>query len=190
MDMDNASNEQKTSSLDDASPFALGQSFDAEDNMMVEREQFVGLLIGDEEFFLSIASINDIVMLPPITYVPLAQKYIEGVINLRGQIVPAINLRKMMNLQRAIPTSATRIVIVEHEGALLGLIADAITNVVALAPQEIENHVFANQSGGLDLICQISKRDEKVTGILDLAKIVLGVAGKPKENPENEEATA
>lgn len=188
--MEDLFNQQNASLQDNASPFASNRSFDTEDNMIVEREQFVGLLIGSEEFFLSIAAINDIVMLPPITYVPLAQKYIEGVINLRGQIVPAVNLRKMMNLPRSMPTSATRIVIIEHEGSLLGLIADAITNVVALAPQEIENHVFASQTGGLDLIGQISKRDQKVTGILDLGKIIQGVAGKPKENTEELEATA
>ena len=65
-----------------------------------EREQFIGLFVGKEEFLLPIASVREIIMLPPITYVPNSSEFVDGVINLRGTILPAVNMRKMLDIER------------------------------------------------------------------------------------------
>ena len=65
-----------------------------------EREQFIGLIVGAEEFLMPIAQVREIIMLTPITFVPNAPAMVDGVINLRGNIIPAINMRKMMGTPR------------------------------------------------------------------------------------------
>jgi len=142
-----------------------------------EREQYIGLVIGQEEFLLAISTVREIVMLPPITYVPNSPEYIDGVINLRGTILPAINMRKVMRMSRGTGEGSTRIIIVRFEGLTFGLIVDGITYVVALLPQEIETQSLPGKGSGAEYISSVSKHGAKVTGILDLGRIVRAIAG-------------
>lgn len=142
-----------------------------------ERIQFIGMLIGKEEFLLPISAVNEIVMLTPITYVPQGPKLIDGVINLRGNILPVVNVRRMMGLDRPKVTPAARVVIVKHDEVIVGILVDGITYVVQLLPNQIENQSLTGKSRGAELISSIAKQGEKVIGILDLAKVVTGVSG-------------
>ncbi|MCB9229006.1 MAG: purine-binding chemotaxis protein CheW [Deltaproteobacteria bacterium] len=152
--------------------FAIRGNLDGEtEEEFTEKEQFIGLKIGDEEFYLPIAAVNEIVMLIPITYVPQSGKMIEGVINLRGTILPAINLRKMMGLKKGTVTPATRIIIVRHNDMLIGLIVDTITYVHSIYPSEIETQTLPGKGMGSDLVTRISKNGSNITGILDISKI-------------------
>lgn len=149
-----------------------------------EREQFIGLVIGPEEFLLPIAQVSEIIMLPPITFVPNAPALIDGVVNLRGTIVPTINMRKLMGFERqkidSAPRGAARIVIVRESGLTSGLIVDGITYVVALLPAEIEQQSLPGKGTGAEFIGAISKQGQKVAGILDLMR-VLKQAGGPSD---------
>ncbi len=170
--------------------FAIRGSLDGEvEKEFTEKEQFIGLKISEEVFFLPISVVNEIIMLPIITYVPQSPNFIEGVINLRGTILPAINVRKMMGLHRGEVTSSTRTIIVRHENMPFGLIVDGITYVVSLLPSEIENQSLPGKNLGTDLITRISKFEDKVIGILDLSKIVATAAeGKLPEESENSDS--
>lgn len=153
--------------------FAIQGSLDGERlEEYTEKEQFIGLIIGEEEFFLPISLINEIIMLLPITYVPQSSPYIEGVFNLRGTILPAINLRKMMGVRKGGATPASRIIIVYVGEHIVGILVDAITYVTSLHPSQIESQTLPGKSVGSELISKISKNGEKITGILDIDKIV------------------
>lgn len=166
--------------------FAIRGNLDGEiEEEYSEKEQFIGLKIEDEEFYLPISIVNEIIMLLPITYVPQSGKYIEGVINLRGTILPTINVRKMMGLNKCKGTAATRIIIARSNDMLIGLLVDAITYVTALYPSEIEIQTLPGKNVGADLISRISKSGENVTGILDLNKIISN-AGEGKLHLESE----
>lgn len=147
-----------------------------------ERAQFIGMLIDEEEFLLPISVVSEIVMLKPITYVPESPRYIEGVFNLRGQILPAINIRKMMGLERGRTTPASRLIIAKHQELMVGILVDSITYVCALLPSEIEQRSLSGKSGA-ELITQISKIGTKITGILDLDRILSIASGN--DNTEN-----
>lgn len=159
--------------------FTIRKSLDGENTTeYVDKEQYIGIKIGKEEFLLSISVVNEIVMLPIVTYVPNSPKYIEGVINLRGTILPVINLRKMMGLKRGEVTSTTRIIICKDEtlSFKVGLIVDAITFVVALLPDEVVRQSLPTGSTDAELISSISKSGNTVKGILDLVKIITTAA--------------
>lgn len=154
----------------------------------IEREQLIGLFIAKEEFLLPIASIEEIIMLPPITYVPQGPKFIDGVINLRGVIIPAVNMRRLMGVARGTPTSATRVIIVKEMDHRFGLIVDGISFVIAPLPQEIEPHKLSSKGGASEFISGICKHNNKITGVLDLQKILHAAAeGRLTESEQDDD---
>lgn len=155
-----------------------------------EREQFIGLKIGQEEFLLSITTIHEIIMLAPITFVPHAPEYVDGVINLRGTIIPAINMRKLMGVARGKPSGTSRIVITRFEGVTFGLLVDGITYVVSLLPSEIENQSLPGKGTGAEFIGSISKQGNKIAGILDLARILKQVGGSLEDETADSDGAA
>jgi purine-binding chemotaxis protein CheW len=137
-----------------------------------DKEQFIGLLIGSEEYMLSILTIREILLLPDIAYVPNTPDLIEGVINLRGTILPAISMRKLMGMPRPESIKSARIVIAKQDSTFFGLIVDGITNVVSLLPKDIQTHNLPKHGTEAEFIGSICKLHTKVKGILDLNKVV------------------
>jgi chemotaxis signal transduction protein len=92
--------------------FAIRKSLDGEQSAeFVDKEQFIGIKIGREEFLLTIGVVNEIIMLPHITWVPNSAQFVEGVINLRGTILPVVNVRKIMRVPRGEVSSSNRVII-------------------------------------------------------------------------------
>ena len=149
--------------------------------------QFIGLMIGKEEFLLPIEVTNEIIMLHQLTFVPRAPRFVEGVINLRGTILPAINLRMMMGLPNEAPTAQCRIIIANCENVMVGLIVDGISYVVTLYPEQLQVQSLPGKDTGAELISTISKRGNQVNGVLDIAKILAETGIAYQEQEENED---
>lgn len=141
-----------------------------------ERDQFIGIKIGGEEFLLPIAAIREIIMVAPITYVPFAPDFIDGVFNLRGTIVPVVNTRKLMGIERGDLTSASRLIVTKSEHVIFSLIVDGITYVRNLLPTEIEQRSLPGRGTGTEFINSICKQDNYICGILDIHRILSTVA--------------
>lgn len=110
-----------------------------------ENEQYIKVEIGDEYFGIDIGMIDNIVRMQRITRVPSVAPYIKGVINLRGEIVPIMNLRLKMGLDEIEYTKATRIIIIKTEAyGKIGMIVDAVKEVVNLEESQIEKMRFDN----------------------------------------------
>lgn len=148
-----------------------------------DKEQLIGLTIGEEVFLLPISAVNEIIMLEPITYVPRSPLYVEGVLNLRGHILPAINLRKMMGIEKGSVTPSTRIVIASDGKISIGMLVDSITTVFSLLPNEIENRSLPTRNPDLDtdIISRICKTEDEIIGILDISKILGVMEAKNKD---------
>src|SRR5437899_3067622 len=110
--------------------------------------QVVGFRIGNETYGVRIASVREIVRVPEITAVPSAPELIEGVINLRGKIIPVMDLRKRFGQTDIQPDKKNRILVVELENKLIGLIVNTATEVLKIPPSEIEapGSVFDDQT--------------------------------------------
>ncbi|MGE0173623.1 MAG: chemotaxis protein CheW [Oligoflexales bacterium] len=134
-------------------------------------KQFIGFIVENEEFLLPMTAMKEIIMLNRLTFVPGGPKFVDGVINLRGTILPAICLRTMMGHDQCKPSPANRIIITNHESVMAGLIVDAITYVISLNAAQIEASNVTNLGKGFDLLMGISKRGNKVNGILDIVKV-------------------
>lgn len=94
--------------------------------------QLTSFKLGHEEYAVDITAVQEIVRMSTITRVPRAPGFVEGVINLRGKIVPVIDLRRRFSMASIDATKTTRIVIIQVEGKTVGLIVDAVSEVLRL----------------------------------------------------------
>jgi len=134
--------------------------------------QLVGFRIGRETFGLPISLVREIVRVPDITSVPNAPEYIEGVINLRGRIIPVVDLRKRFGEKITEPSKKNRIVVVELETRRIGLIVNSASEVLKIAPSEIEAPHDVFQEGELNYITGVGKLKGRLVILLDLNKIL------------------
>jgi purine-binding chemotaxis protein CheW len=100
--------------------------------------QLVVFKIGNEEFGVDIAQVREIVRLIEITYMPKAPEFIEGVVNLRGQIVAIIDLAKRLGIPSRPRGDVTRIIVVEIGENTVGMIVDSVSEVLRLSSEDIE----------------------------------------------------
>jgi purine-binding chemotaxis protein CheW len=134
--------------------------------------QIVGLRIGRETYGVPIALVREIVRVPEITAVPNAQKYVEGVINLRGKIISVVDLRKRFGETEVENNKKNRIVVVELENRTVGLIVNAASEVLKIPPSDIEppSSVFLN--GEVDYVTGVGKLKNRLVILLDLTKVL------------------
>ena len=100
--------------------------------------QIVSFRVEDEEFGLEILRVQEIIRVQQLTRVPASPDFIEGVINLRGRVIPVISLRKRFGLPQSTLDKQTRIIVVEVNGAVLGLMVDAVSEVLRLPAGTVE----------------------------------------------------
>jgi purine-binding chemotaxis protein CheW len=134
--------------------------------------QVVGFRIGNETFGVRIGSVREIVRVPEITAVPSAPETIEGVINLRGKIIPVMDLRKRFGQSDIQPDKKNRILVVELDNKLVGLIVNAASEVLKIAPSEIEapGNLFAE--GESVYVTGVGKLKGRLIILLDIAKLL------------------
>jgi purine-binding chemotaxis protein CheW len=134
--------------------------------------QIVGLRIGSETFGLPISMVREIVRVPEITAVPNAPEHIEGVINLRGRIIPIIDLRKRFGEKDPEPNKKNRVVVVELEARAVGLIVNSASEVLRIPPSDIEPPHNIFQEGELNFITGVGKLKGRLVMMLDLNRIL------------------
>lgn len=142
------------------------------DNVTANEElQLVIFRLAKEEYGLPITKVQEINRLVPITKLPQTPSFMEGIINLRGRIIPVIDLRKRFQLPADGQSDENRIIIVEVNGQTVGIIVDAVTEVVRLAGGSIEppppTFILDAQ-----YIHGVGKLDERLLILLDIDKIL------------------
>ena len=147
------------------------QEFEENEGLM----QLVGFIIGKEYFGVDILMVQEIIRAAPITAVPNSPEFVEGVINLRGSIIPVIELRKRLNLfmQDSKPEDSW-ILILNIEGRVTGFIVDSVTEVLKIDENTIEpppDIVVAGLEN--QYIRGVCKIDEKLLILLDFDRILL-----------------
>lgn len=105
----------------------------------LETKQYIVVTIGEEQYGMDINYVDNIVKMQKITRVPKSQKYFNGVINLRGEIIPIMSLRKRFDLEDDVFTDKTRIIILKPEQQeAIGIIVDMVKEVVNLSEKDID----------------------------------------------------
>jgi purine-binding chemotaxis protein CheW len=139
---------------------------------MNRKNQVVSFIIGREVFGVSIDSVQEIVRVPEITAVPEMPSFVEGVINLRGKIVSIIDLSKRFRVDGTSRSKSSRILIVEVEKKVIGLLVDAVTEILRLPPESIEPAPDIVTAVGAEYILGVGKLPEKLLILLDLKHVL------------------
>ena len=143
--------------------------------------QMVTFLLGEEEFGVDIGYVREINRLMRITPVPRAPASVEGVINLRGQVVPVVDLRRHFNMETREGDRSTRIVVVEIDGTMVGFMVDGVREVLNLPESAIEPPPPMVGSLEAKYISGVGKMDDRLVIILDLPRLAAGAGDAAAE---------
>ena len=134
--------------------------------------QIVTFKVGEEEFSVSILKVQEIIRMSEITKVPNSPPFVEGVINLRGKVIPVIDSRKRFGLPDVERTEASRIIVVDSGGKIVGLIVDSVTEVLRLSQSTVEPPPDIVGGVEADYIEGVGKLDNRLVILLNLDKVL------------------
>lgn len=139
---------------------------------MTKDLQIVGFRVGNETFGVPIQSVHEIVRMMDITNVPDAPIYIEGVINLRGKIIPVVDLRKRFGEKEIKPSKKNRILVAEIGAKMVGLVVDAASEVLKLPPADVDPPPNVFEEGDLNYVTGVGKLGGRLVILVELSKIM------------------
>lgn len=134
--------------------------------------QVVAFQLGQEEYAVEILNVQEINRLLDITRVPRAEHHIEGVVNLRGNIIPVINLHHKFNLQPSGNEEDKRIIVFQFDDVKAGIIVDEVSEVLRLRTADIEDTESVYGSITAEHIRGVAKVDGRLLILLDLHKLL------------------
>ncbi|MBT7590356.1 MAG: chemotaxis protein CheW [Candidatus Scalindua sp.] len=134
--------------------------------------KFLTFILGDEVYGIEILRVREIIGLMDITTVPQTPDYMNGVINLRGKVIPVIDLRLKFSMQEEEHTQETCIIVVEVNNTSIGIIVDSVSEVLDIKGGEIEETPQFGQGIDTDFIMGLGKAKEMIIILLDIEKVL------------------
>lgn len=134
--------------------------------------QLVSFNIGEEEFGVDILKVQEINRMVEVTRVPNAPEYVDGVINLRGKVIPIIDLRRRFGMPRKEKDKNSRIIVVELGGKVLGFVVDAVSEVLRIPGSVTEPPPSIIAGIKAEYITAIGKLENRLLILLDLERVL------------------
>ncbi|MGA1839305.1 MAG: chemotaxis protein CheW [bacterium] len=135
--------------------------------------KYVTFFLEGEEYALPISQVQEIMRIGEITRVPNSPEHVKGVMNLRGKIIPVIELKKRLSLGEAVVDGNSRIVVVENGPKVMGLMVDRVAQVLNITTEQIDNAPDEVVQVQESYIKGVGKIDERMIIMLDLEKIIV-----------------
>lgn len=139
--------------------------------LVSDQEQLVVFEVADESFGIDINAVQEIIRIQQITEVPRAPMHVKGVINLRGKVIPVVDLREKLGFMQGEETKSSRIVVVDIAGTTVGMIVDAVTEVLRIGGEQIEEPSSIIESYE-QYLRGIGKIDNRLILLLDLERVL------------------
>ncbi len=134
--------------------------------------QLVTFHIGDEEFGVEILKVQEIIRMMGITRVPRAPDFVEGVINLRGKVIPIIDLRRRFSMETQFHDKQTRIIVLTVKGIVVGFIVDSVSEVLRIPADTVEPPPAIVAGIDSEYINGVGKLADRLLILLDLDKLL------------------
>ena len=151
--------------------------------------QIVSFRIANEEFGIDIIKVQEIIRMVDITRVPNTPNYVIGVINLRGKVIPIIDMRRRLNLVETPYTKDTRIVVIEEDGKVVGFIVDSVSEVLRISKSITEPPPPMVAGISSDFINYIAKLEGRLLILIDLEKVLMNDEVEEKKVPNRNDKT-
>lgn len=136
--------------------------------------QLVTFSIGEEEFGVDILKVQEIIRTMEITKVPRAPEFVEGVINLRGKVIPIIDLRKRFGLESRDHDKHTRIIVIEINNMIVGFVVDSVSEVLRIPANTVEPPPPVVAGLESEYISGVGKLEDRLLILLDLDSLLSG----------------
>ena len=140
--------------------------------MMDQNDQYVGFVLHEEEYGVPILSVHEIIRHERLTRIPQYPDFIDGVLNLRGQVIPVINLRKKFGLPECESGASTRIMVVDIGDRIVGMVVDGVSEVLQIGASEIAPPPPLGSGVRADFISGMGKTRNHLMILLNLDKIL------------------
>ena len=134
--------------------------------------QLVTFSIGEEEFGVDILKVQEIIRIMEITKVPKAPQFVEGVINLRGNVIPVIDLRKRFGLETREHDNQTRIIVIEINKMIVGFVVDSVSEVLRIPENTVEPPPPVVSGLESEYISGVGKLEDRLLIMLDLDRLL------------------
>ncbi len=128
--------------------------------------------LAEEEYGLEILKVREIIGIMDITTLPRTPDYIKGVINLRGKVIPVVDLRLKFNMEEAEHTEATCVIVVDVDGMEMGAIVDHVSEVLDIAEENIDEPPSFGAEVDTEFIVGMGKTGDKVSILVDISKVL------------------
>ncbi len=148
-------------------------------------KQYICFQVGEARYALPLGPIAQVLRFENVTPVPMAPGFVEGILNLGGEVVPVINLRSRFGLARGTPSRRSRVLVVEREGAKHGLLVDGVKEILELEDASILTGGPPLQGLKAELVAGVAKVRESLVIILEDALLLEGEA--PARSPAGRE---
>ena len=145
---------------------------------VMEQEQstragkYLTFALADEEYGLEILKVREIISMSEITSIPKTPEYVKGVVNLRGKVIPVIDLRLKFTMDEIPYTDETCTIVVNVNEVEMGIIVDHVSEVLDIASGDIEDAPEFGASVNIDFILGMGKAEGRVTILLDISKVI------------------
>jgi len=139
---------------------------------MSEIREFVTYKLNQEYYGIAIDNVENIEKVLPITRVPYTPGYVKGVVNLRGIIVPVIDLRIRFGLEAVVASEESRIIIVNLEDHKVGMLVDSSSEVLQISDDDIDASPNIKKDNNNEFVKNIGKKDGRIIMLIDLLKVV------------------
>lgn len=143
-------------------------------SIATDSKQYIVIKLGNEQYGINIAYIDNIVRMQRITRVPKAQPYFKGVINIRGEIIPVMSLRLKFDLEPDEITNASRIIIIKLEPqAAIGFIVDEVKEVITLEDENIDFNSGVSNDDRTAYLYGVGKHGDTLISLLNLPAVII-----------------
>jgi purine-binding chemotaxis protein CheW len=135
--------------------------------------QLVSFMLAEEEYGVEVLKVREIIRMPTITKMPNVPQHIEGIINLRGKVIPIVSMRRRFGLLENENNNQTRIIIMDVSGSLTGFVVDAVSEVIRIHSSEIQPPPSMVLSGGIgqEFITGVFNHAERLLIIMDIDRM-------------------
>jgi len=133
--------------------------------------QFVGFRIGEEHYAIAITKIQEIILMKPITRLPQVPESIEGLINLRGNVIPVVNMRKRFGLPSKDFDDETRTVVVNTHDKTVGCVVDEVTQVMRVSSDQIQAVPISVSGASRRFISGVARLEDQLLIVLDIDRL-------------------
>lgn len=133
--------------------------------------QVVSFQVGSEVFGLDILTVHEIIRFQPLTRVPNLPPYVEGVLNLRGKVIPVVGLRQRIGLERKEPSNTTKIIVATVKADVLGFMVDSVSEVLRISAGTVEPTPRLAEGGPM-YVSGVAKLENSLLLLLDLDKVL------------------